>query len=257
LPDSEEVFLYPDSPEQVARSRTANRSGRVLLVGIGALGCPAAATLVRSPLARLTLIDPDRVEASNLQRQILFATRDLGRAKVDVAAERLGGAGVEVIAIHARLAADNAAELIAAHHLVIDACDDPATKFLINATAVRLGLPFSYGGVTRTSGLTMTVVPGATACLACVFPDAWAQPTEGCQDQGVLAPVAGVIGSLQAAHGLAVLGHAPATRPGRLFAYELRSRRWRVMDVPRDRACAVCAGRRYAAQARRNDACHS
>jgi adenylyltransferase/sulfurtransferase len=221
-------------------------------------------TLARSSLARLTLVDPDRIERSNLQRQVLFDAADVGRTKVDVAAERLATPGLEIARLCTRLDAANAMDLIAAHDFVIDACDDPATKFSINSTAVRAGVPFSYGGVTRTSGLTMTVIPGATACLECVFPgrSTQAERADGCQDQGILAPVAGVIGSLQACHALAVLeakdastaGRVPA---GRLFVYEIRSRRWRVIDAPRARGCGTCNGDRDHVRGRRNDACHS
>jgi adenylyltransferase/sulfurtransferase len=240
--------LYP-------QSRTT-QGASLLLVGIGALGCAAAAVLARARLGRLTLVDPDRVEASNLQRQLLFAPRDAGRLKAVVAAEALRSAATEVTAVAERLDAGNAAALIGAHDFVIDACDDPATKFLINEVAVRCGVAFSYGGVVRTSGLAMTVVPGATACLACVFRADQGDAPQGCQDQGILAPVAGVIGCLQAAHAFAVLDRSAAPIAGRLFSYELRSRRWRVLAARRDAHCSVCGATR-ATEPRRNDACHS
>jgi len=226
---------------------------------MGALGCPAAIALARTPLERLTLVDADRVEPSNLQRQVLFADRDVGALKVDVAGERLAGSRAPIETLAARLDATNAAGLIAEHDFVIDACDDLPTKFLINSVAVEVGRPFSYGGVTRTAGLAMTVVPGDTACLACVFPDApmstlddreTSPRADGCQQQGIVASVAGVIGSLQALHALGALGHAEAGKPGRLFAYEIRGVRWRIIDARRDPACTVC-GRRRAAQNQR------
>jgi molybdopterin/thiamine biosynthesis adenylyltransferase len=254
--------LYPDTPEQQrGQPRTGAVGSSVLLVGVGALGCPAATVLAGAQLGRLTLVDPDRVERSNLQRQTLFSPGDIGRLKVDVAAERLGGGTTEIVPVVARVDRTNAARLMSAHDFVIDACDDPATKFLINATAVRCGVPYSYGGVVRTSGLTMTVVPGVTACLACVFAaeslDAQEATGEGCQNQGVLAPVAGVIGSLQAAHALATLGSETPEHAGRLFSYELRARRWRTIDVHRDSRCNACGAERHEAHARRNDPCLS
>jgi adenylyltransferase/sulfurtransferase len=239
----------------------------VLVVGLGALGCPATLALARAPLERLTLVDPDRIEHSNLQRQVLFTDGDIGALKVETAATRLAGSVPRIEALATRLDATNAAQLIAGHDFVIDACDDPQTKFLINAVALAAGRPFSYGGVTRTGGLAMAVVPGKTACLACVFPEAPAAGLVertadasggGCQQQGIVAPVAGVIGFVQALHALGALGHAEAERPGRLLAYDLHGVRWRVIEARRDPACAVCsASPRAAHHQRRVESCRS
>jgi molybdopterin/thiamine biosynthesis adenylyltransferase len=147
-----------------------------------------------------------------------------------------------------RLTADNALEWFQQADFVIDACDDPATKFLINAVAISTQTPFVYGGVLRTGGSTMTVLPGKSACLACVFPQA-SQASEdlGCDRAGILAPVAGVIGTRQALAALACLSADSRTNGGVLTAYELRGRRWRALRFDRVSDCRVCGQPRTSA----------
>ncbi len=252
--------------------RTSTERTSILVVGVGGLGCAAARLLAGSRGLKLTLIDPDNVELSNLQRQVLYSDADIGEAKADVAAAtlRAGSPHAEIHPIIARLDANNAARLIAAHDFVIDATDDPATKFLINAVACATGVPFCYGGVVRTGGQLMSVVPGRTACLACVFPED--DPGElaaagGCTAQGILAPVAGVIGSLQAREAFAFLncesskkvectaGTDNVFRPGRMILYEMRGPVWRTVDFPKNPNCSVCARLQPAQAPRRQQPC--
>ena len=250
MPLSEEVFLYPEP----------NRSPAILIVGIGALGCPAAELVARARIARLTLVDSDQVESSNLQRQVLFSDADVGRYKVDAAAERLGSLGADIETLRLRLDPSNADTLVAAHDFTIDATDDPTTKLLINVAAVSASRPFCYGGVVKTGGLAMSVWPGRSACLSCVFPSTRVTDTEraaGCDQAGILAPVAGVIGALQARSALGACGIGPATRFGRMAVYEVRGRRWRFIDFPVDDRCPVCAGESADLRARRIESCRS
>src|SRR5271163_2059375 len=148
-----------------------SKNQRVLIVGMGGLGVPAAMALVRGGVTELALIDSEPVELSNLPRQILYRDADIGALKVIAAARHLRASapGLLVEAYAERLDAANAAELIAGVAFVIDATDDPATKFLINDVCVAHGTPFVYGGAIMMSGQAMTVIPGRTACLSCLF----------------------------------------------------------------------------------------
>ena len=171
-------------------------SGRILIVGIGGLGVPAASAVARARATRITLIDPDPVELSNLARQVIYRDTDIGKPKAEVAAAYLRERYPHLeIATHiASFDSRNAARLAAAHDFMIDATDDPATKFLINDIALETRRPFVYGGVLTMAGQAMTILPGRTACLRCLFeippaPDEIAS----CREAGIIGPVAGVI----------------------------------------------------------------
>jgi molybdopterin/thiamine biosynthesis adenylyltransferase len=243
---TEEVFLYPDSESTSAPATNA----RILVVGAGALGCAAARTLAQEPRLSLTIVDDDRVELSNLQRQVLYVDADIGRLKTEAAAERLAtefGAAITTRAI--RFDAATGPGLVASVDLVIDATDDPDTKFLIGRLCVAAHKPYVYGGVARTGGQWLLAVPGQSACLECVYP---CDPTSrsaarasetaaGCAALGILAPVAGVVGSMQALTALAYLRRPGRATPGRLHLYELAGARSRHIDFKPDPACFCSA----------------
>src|SRR5262249_14336548 len=143
----------------------------ILIVGMGGLGVPAACALARGGARRIGLVDPDPVELSNLARQVIYGTTSLGQLKVEAAAARLPEDYPHLIAETHPVALDagNATALIASYDFVIDATDDPAAKFLINDTCLALGRSFVYAGVLGMTGQAMTVLPGRTACLRCLF----------------------------------------------------------------------------------------
>ncbi|HEX4211573.1 MAG TPA: HesA/MoeB/ThiF family protein [Candidatus Binataceae bacterium] len=187
---------------------------RILIVGAGGLGVPAALALARAGIRDFAMMDPDPVELSNLPRQIIFGEASLGLTKVNAAADYFShnyqDASVEPLEL--LLDENNAEEIILRFGFVIDATDSPAAKFLINDTCVALGRPFVYGGVLGLSGQAMTVMPGRTACLRCLFEE---PPDEAdaasCRDAGIIGPVAGAIGEVQAAEALAwIHGRMPA-----------------------------------------------
>jgi molybdopterin/thiamine biosynthesis adenylyltransferase len=246
-------------PKTGAQSRTTI-DGSVVVVGVGALGCAAARVLADAGVARITLVDADVVETSNLQRQVLFSDAHIGALKALAGADvlRTRAAHSTVTAVPARLDSSNAVEILADHDVVIDACDDPDTKFLLNRTAVVADVTYCYGGVARTAGQTLTVSPGRTACLACVFPTEISDAdAEGCGALGILAPVAGVIGSLQ---GLAavrcLLGDTDAVA-GTMTIYDLRAKRWRSVTFQRRSACSVCGEISRPLEPRRLEPCPS
>jgi molybdopterin/thiamine biosynthesis adenylyltransferase len=214
-----------------------------LVIGVGALGCQAAAALVAAGVGALTLVDDDRVEVSNLQRQILFDDADVGRPKAVAAALALRAlAPASVITVRTeRASARNVAELVGTHDVTIDATDDPESKYLLNRTAIDTGKPFVYGGVARTGGLALAVQPRQSACLACAFPLQLSRGDDSCAALGILAPVAGAIGGLQAHLAIRLLEKATAAVAGRLYVYETRARRWRILRFDRDPRCSACS----------------
>lgn len=210
-----------------AWQRAMRDSKSILIVGVGGLGAPAAIALARShEVARLGLIDPDPVEVSNLHRQIIYNGADVGHLKVEAAARHLRDLDAELqIEPHAiALAADNARVLFERYDFVIDGTDSPATKFLINDVALATATPFAYGGVLGMSGQVMTVIPRHSACIRCLFEDAPdSAEVASCREAGILGPVAGIIGNLQAREALAIAnGRTPALAGG-ILTYDATS----------------------------------
>lgn len=170
---------------------------RVLVAGLGGLGSPAAYYLAAAGVGTLGLLDPDVVEESNLQRQVLHGTPDLGRRKPDSAADAIGALDPEVRVerIYERLTERNARELIGRFDAVVEATDNFAAKFVINDACVELNKPFVTAGISCLSGQAQFVVPGRTACLRCAVAEAPEPPPVG---PGVLGAAPGVMGSLEA-----------------------------------------------------------
>jgi molybdopterin/thiamine biosynthesis adenylyltransferase len=228
-----------------ARRDLASRlaRARVLVVGAGGLGAPAAAYLAASGVGTIGLLDPDHVELSNLHRQLLHRDADVGRSKVASARATLRALapGIAIEAVPDRLDRHNAARFVAAYDFVIDGSDGFATKFLINDAAVAAGVPFSHGGVTGFLGQTLTVIPGASACYRCLFS---APPAPGdvpsCQEAGILGPVSGVIGTIQAAQAVACLGGGGALLLDRLLTYDALATRWRTVRIRSNPSCPAC-----------------
>ena len=219
-------------------------AARVLVVGVGALGCPAAHHLAAAGIGTLVLIDPDRVELSNLQRQVLHRTSTIGTFKVDSAAAWLRARfpAVHVEPLRAALTHDTLSDRFRAVDFIIDATDGAAAKFLINDGAVRERRAFSHAGVLGFVGQTMTVLPGQSACYRCLFPEPPA-PGEAisCLEGGVIGGIAGVIGALQAAEAIKYLAGTGELLTDRLLTYDALNGSWRQIQLARNRRCPVCA----------------
>jgi adenylyltransferase/sulfurtransferase len=217
-----------------------------LVIGAGGLGCPAALYLAAAGVGRISVVDADAVALSNLHRQVLHRTDGIGRAKSQSAQAALEALNpdVTVEAIHGRLTADNAAELVAAHDLVLDGSDNFPTRYLASDACVLAGKPLIHGGVVRLEGQVMTVLPRRSACYRCVFPEPPGRAdVPSCQEAGVLGAVAGIIGTLMAQEALKVLAGIGEPLADRLAVFDGRTSRWREVPVRRDASCAVCGER--------------
>ncbi len=221
------------------------RSVRVLIVGAGGLGSPAALYLAAAGVGTIGLVDADLVEVSNLQRQIAHATADLGRPKVQSAGEKLLAINPALCLVPCQQTFDEtvSGRLVADYDFVIDATDNFAAKFLINDTCVRQGVPYSHGGVLRFAGQTMTVLPGRSACYRCLFPEP--PPEEvalACSRDGILGVLPGVIGTVQATEAIKVLLDIGEPLADRLLTYDALRMRFREVPVRRSPCCPVCSG---------------
>ncbi|MEA2310397.1 MAG: hypothetical protein QOE28_365 [Solirubrobacteraceae bacterium] len=195
-------------PEFSEAAQLALKRASVLVVGAGALGSPVATYLAGAGVGRLGIADDDAVALSNLPRQHLHFTPDVGVPKAHSAAAKLAFLNPEIVVepYQVRLEAANAAGLVAGHDLVVDCSDSFETRYAVNAACCAAGVPLVEGGVLGASGLVMAIRPGETACYRCAFPEPpppGAAPT--CAEAGVLGPAAGVIGSLQALQAVALL----------------------------------------------------
>lgn len=201
------------------------RQGKVLIVGLGGLGSPVALYLAAAGVGTIGLVDGDVVDLSNLQRQVIHSTPDVGRLKVESAREKLLrlNPGVQV-QIHADfLSAENALELIRPYDFIVDGTDNFPVKFLINDACVMAGKPFSHGGILRFEGQTFTHLPG-TACYRCLFgapPPAGEVPT--CSQAGILGAIAGMLGTIQAAETLKYLAGVGELLTDQLLTFDAKT----------------------------------
>jgi molybdopterin/thiamine biosynthesis adenylyltransferase len=218
-------------------------TGSVLLIGAGGLGCGAALALAAAGAPALVVIDDDRVEESNLHRQVLHGAAGLGLPKVQSLAATLAARypSLRVRPLDGRFAASTAAALVAEAAVVVDGSDNLPTKFLANDAAVLGGKPLVHAAAVELGGQLLTVAAGGRPCYRCLFEELPAAGTgPSCAEAGVLGPVPGVLGALQASEALRLLrGERPAFA-GRLLRYEARSMSMRAVHFRRNPACRVC-----------------
>jgi adenylyltransferase/sulfurtransferase len=214
----------------------------VLLVGAGGLGSPIALYLAAAGVGTLGVIDGDTVSITNLQRQVLHSTPDVGRPKVEVAKERITtlNPDVKVEAYETYLSETNALDLIRPYEFIIDGTDNFATKYLVNDACVLLGKPFSMGGISRYSGQLMTHVPG-TACYRCLFPDPPAKKdVETCATVGVLGSIAGMLGTVQATECIKYLAGVGDLLTNSLLTFDALTMQWQRFAFAQRPDCTLC-----------------
>jgi len=216
-------------------------AARVLLVGIGGLGSAAGSYLVAAGIGTLGLMDDDRVEASNLQRQIAHAAADVGRLKVDSAKERFLALNPDVCIepYPERLTGANAEARIKDYDFVIDGTDNFNSKFLIADACHATGKPYSHAGILEFGGQTMTVLPGESACLRCLF-GAPAEAVDTDSPRGPLGVVPGVLGSIQAAEAIKALVGFGKLLTNRLLTFDALEMQFREIQTRRNPSCPLC-----------------
>jgi molybdopterin-synthase adenylyltransferase len=214
-----------------------------VVVGVGGLGAAAAIELVLNGIDRIGLVDGDRVELSNLHRQLLHGAADIGRPKAEVAAQKLAAIRPSLrVEVHAeRLGAANADEILGAYDFVVDATDDILTKFLLNDTCVRGELPLVHAGVVGLRGQLMTILPHKSACLRCLFPEPPAEDeSASCQQAGILGPLAGMVGALEGREAVKYLSGSGNLAADRLITIDARTLRMRDVPLRRSPHCPIC-----------------
>jgi molybdopterin-synthase adenylyltransferase len=241
----EEVERYSRQlvlPEWSEAAQLALREASVLVVGAGALGSPVASYLAGAGVGRLGIVDPDAVEVSNLHRQTLHFTPDLGVPKAESAAAKLRFLNPEIVVdpYQARFAP----AMLEAADLVVDCSDSFATRYEVNLACCAARTPLVEGGVVGLSGLVMSIRPGETACYRCAFPEPpppGAAPT--CAEAGVLGPAAGVIGSLQALEALKLLAGLDGALVDAFLQVDLYDHSFLRVSVTRRADCGDCGVR--------------
>lgn len=219
-------------------------NARVLIIGAGGLGAPAAMYLAAAGVGTIGIADADVVDLSNLQRQVIHTTDDLGKPKVESAKETMQAItpDVEVVTYHDFIASDNILEIIQDYDFILDGTDNFPAKFLINDACVMAKKAFCHAGIIRFKGQLMTYVPGEGPCYRCVFkdpPPKDAVPT--CKQAGVIGAMAGVIGCLQAMEAVKYITGAGELLVGKLLTYDALTNHFHTVKLPkRVSSCAVC-----------------
>jgi len=210
---------------------------RVLVAGLGGLGSISSSYLAAAGVGRIRIVDCDTVDISNLNRQLLHWTRDLKRAKVESAAEKLTELNpeCEIEAVSRRMDAESAMELCRGSDVIVDATDNLAARKALNMASVRLKIPFIHGAVGGLNGMVTSFLPGRGPCLECLFP----ADVVGAK-VGILGPTAGIIASIQAMEVIKIIVGAGSSLVGRLLYLYGSDMRWKEITIAKNPSCAVC-----------------
>lgn len=233
-------------PEVGVAGQKKLRDASILLVGAGGLGSPLAMYLAAAGVGRLGLVDVDVVDFSNLQRQIIHGTKDVGRSKVQSAAETIAdiNPGVVIDQHHAAFTSTNAMEIAAPYDIVIDGTDNFPTRYLVNDICVLTGKPNCYGSIYRFEGQASVFGYNGGPCYRCLYPQ---PPAPGvvpsCAEGGVLGVLPGIIGTIQATEAIKIILGIGDTLSGRLLLFDALDMAFREMKVRRDPNCPVCGDR--------------
>lgn len=218
-------------------------AAKVLVIGAGGLGSPAALYLASAGIGTIGIVDSDKVELNNLQRQIIHSMKDVGRPKVESARDRINAINedVKVITYNTRVTSENILAIIKDYDIVVDGSDNFPTRYLVNDACVLSKKPLSHGGIFRFDGQAITIIPGESACYRCLFSE---PPPPGlipsCQGAGILGAVAGVIGTIQANEVLKFVLGLGNLLTGKLLVFNALDSNFRQVKVPKDPKCPVC-----------------
>lgn len=220
------------------------QAASVLIIGLGGLGSPAALYLAAAGVGKLVLADDDQVHISNLQRQILFRSTETGQSKVAQAKKHLRDLNpqVEFIALERRMTSETLHETVQWVDLVLDCSDNMETRHAVNAACVSHAKPLISASAVGFGGQLLVLTPPfAHGCYRCLWPDE-AEPQRNCRTAGVLGPVVGVMGTLQALEALKMLAGLPSSLAGKLRLFDGRQQTWRTLTLERSAGCQVCGG---------------
>jgi adenylyltransferase/sulfurtransferase len=226
-------------PEFGEQGQKKLKSAHVIITGIGGLGCASATYLTAAGVGRITIVDSDLVELSNLNRQVLYREKDLGEKKVFVAQRKLSelNPGVEIIPIFSKITEENVFSVVDGAQVVVDGLDNFATRLLVNSACVKHRIPYIHAGVARFRGLMTTIIPGETPCLACLYPDG----SPGGEGLGVLGAIPGLIANLQVLEVIKIIiGHGPSLA-GKLLKFNGNDMKLQIDDIKRNEGCKVCS----------------
>ncbi|CNI71204.1 thiamine biosynthesis protein ThiF [Yersinia massiliensis] len=238
---SRQLLLEDIGPEGQQKLKQAS----VLIVGLGGLGSPAALYLAAAGVGKLWLADDDALEISNLQRQVLYRTADIGQSKAKLAQRQLQGLNpqIEAITLEQRLAGNTLTDAVAAADLVLDCCDNMETRHQVNAACVQADKPLISGSAVGFSGQLLIIEPPyAHGCYACLYPSKETQQ-RNCRTAGVLGPVVGVIGTLQALEAIKMLAGLPSALSGKLRLFDGKQQSWSTLQLSKANHCPACGGR--------------
>ena len=233
-------------PEVGVEGQRRLKAARVLCIGAGGLGAPASLYLAAAGVGRLGLVDFDVVDFSNLQRQIIYGTPDVGRPKLEAARERLTALNpeVEVVVHEATLSSKNALDLFEGYDVIVDGTDNFPTRYLVNDACVLLGKPNAYGSIFRFEGQASVFAVKGGPCYRCLYPE---PPPPGlvpsCAEGGVLGVLPGVIGTIQATEAIKLILGIGEPLVGRFLIYDALRMRFRELKLRRDPDCPVCGDR--------------
>lgn len=216
---------------------------KVMIIGAGGLGAPAALYLAAAGVGTIGIADADEVDMTNLQRQVIHFTPDIGTPKVESAKAKMTSINpdITVNTYKTFVTSQNIREIIKGYDFVIDGTDNFAAKFLINDACVFENIPYSHGGILRFEGQTMTVVPGKSACYRCVFsspPPKDAVPT--CSQAGVLGAIAGMLGTIQAAEAIKYITGVGDLLTDRLLIFDAKKMIFRNAAFTKNKKCKIC-----------------
>lgn len=222
------------------------KAGHVAVIGAGGIGCPAITYLAAAGVGKLTIVDDDQVELSNLQRQPLFTDADIGSSKAVVAADaaRRINLHIEAVAMPERLDAGNAEKLLAGASLILDGCDNFGTRLAVNRAAVTLRVPLLSAAIGAFEGQVALYEGWRTnsPCYACLVGDDPNQEGINCAEQGVMGALAGMVGTMAALEAVRALTGWGQPLTGRLTILDMLDRRWREVAVAKDPECPICRG---------------
>jgi adenylyltransferase/sulfurtransferase len=226
-------------PEFGMKGQRKLKNSRVIILGLGGLGCASATYLTAAGVGHITLVDFDVVELSDLNRQILYWEEEIGEKKGLLAQRKLSKLNptIEIVSVFAKVTKKNVFSMIDGAQVVVDGLDNLETRHIINSACVKHKIPYIYGGVSRLRGMITTIIPGKTPCLACIYPEG----SQGVGGLGVLGVIPALIANFQALEAIKLLIGQTPSLAGKLLSFNGNDLKFRIDDIKRNADCKVCS----------------